>query len=90
MSFKDEVNSTPDAVVRRPCVTCLDLVIERRVELAEIPAPTGLQAARHERVRKWWLEDGEWIDTSQLGTGLRCAAAAITGWERGAREGGGA
>jgi acetylornithine deacetylase/succinyl-diaminopimelate desuccinylase-like protein len=32
----------------------------------------------------------EWIDTSQLGTGLRCAAATITGWERGAGEGGGA
>jgi acetylornithine deacetylase/succinyl-diaminopimelate desuccinylase-like protein len=32
----------------------------------------------------------EWIDTSQLGTGLRCAADTITGWERGAREGGGA
>jgi acetylornithine deacetylase/succinyl-diaminopimelate desuccinylase-like protein len=33
---------------------------------------------------------GEWIDTSQLGTGLRCAAATVTGWERGALEGGGA
>jgi hypothetical protein len=33
---------------------------------------------------------GEGIDTAMLGTGLRCAAATITGWERGAQEGGGA
>jgi acetylornithine deacetylase/succinyl-diaminopimelate desuccinylase-like protein len=129
-----------------------DEVVRRTIELAQIPAPTGLEAARQERVRTWWLEDGwpdvhadevgnvwaraaagalraagqqavftgastdanaahaagipaaaigvttgggehtpgEWIETSQLGTGLRCAAATITGWERGALEGGGA
>jgi tripeptide aminopeptidase len=38
-----------------------DEVVRRTVELAEIPAPTGLEAARHERVRTWWLEDG-WAD----------------------------
>jgi tripeptide aminopeptidase len=42
-------------------VTSRDLVIGRTVELAEIPAPTGLEAARQERVRTWWLEDG-WTD----------------------------
>jgi hypothetical protein len=52
-----------------------DDVVRRTVELAEI---------RGEHT------PDEWIDTSQLGTGLRCAAATITGWERGAREGGGA
>ena len=62
-------------------VTSPTEVVRRTVELAQIPAPTGLVGARHERVRTWWLEDG---------TGLRCAAATITGWERGAREGGGA
>ena len=74
-----------------------DEVVRRTVELAEIPAPTGLEAARRDRVRSWWLDTGagehtpdEWIDTSQLGTGLRCSAATITGWERGAWEGDGA
>jgi tripeptide aminopeptidase len=44
-----------------PCVTPPDEVVRRTVELAEIPAPTGLEAARQERVRTWWLEDG-WAD----------------------------
>jgi tripeptide aminopeptidase len=42
-------------------ITAGDDVIRRTVELAEIPAPTGLEGARQERVRTWWLEDG-WTD----------------------------
>jgi acetylornithine deacetylase/succinyl-diaminopimelate desuccinylase-like protein len=38
-----------------------DEVVRRTVELAEIPAPTGLEDARRDRVRSWWLEDG-WAD----------------------------
>jgi hypothetical protein len=80
--------------VKDPLRTFRDLVIERTVELAEIPAPTGLEAARQERVRTWWLEDG-WADVhddevANLGLGLKCAAATITGWERAAWEGDGA
>jgi tripeptide aminopeptidase len=36
-------------------------VLERTVELAEIPAPTGHEDARRERVRSWWQQDG-WAD----------------------------
>jgi acetylornithine deacetylase/succinyl-diaminopimelate desuccinylase-like protein len=36
-------------------------VIRRTVKLAEIPAPTGREDARRERVRSWWLRDG-WTD----------------------------
>ena len=36
-------------------------VIRRTVELAEIPAPTGEEDARRERVMSWWQEDG-WAD----------------------------
>jgi len=38
-------------------------VISRTVELAEIPAPTGLQDARRDLVRSWWQRDG-WADVS--------------------------
>jgi tripeptide aminopeptidase len=37
------------------------VVLRRTVELAEIPAPTGGEEARRERVRWWWLRDG-WAD----------------------------
>jgi hypothetical protein len=47
--------------LKDPSVTSRDEVVRRTVELAEIPAPTGLEAARQERVRTWWLEDG-WAD----------------------------
>ncbi len=36
-------------------------VIRRTVELAEIPAPTGQEDARRERVTSWWQQDG-WPD----------------------------
>lgn len=36
-------------------------VVRRTVELAEIPAPTGQEDARRERVTSWWQEDG-WAD----------------------------
>jgi tripeptide aminopeptidase len=36
-------------------------VLDRTVELAEIPAPTGQEAARRDRVRSWWRRDG-WAD----------------------------
>jgi tripeptide aminopeptidase len=36
-------------------------VIRRTVKLAEIPAPTGHEDTRRERVRSWWLRDG-WTD----------------------------
>jgi len=42
-------------------ITLSDVVVRRTVELAEIPAPTGLEDARRERVLTWWLEDG-WAD----------------------------
>jgi tripeptide aminopeptidase len=38
-----------------------DVVLRRTVELAEIPAPTGREDARRERVRSWWTQDG-WPD----------------------------
>jgi tripeptide aminopeptidase len=53
--------SNPDVVARRSYLTPPDEVVRRTVELAEVPAPTGLEAARHERVRTWWLDDG-WAD----------------------------
>jgi hypothetical protein len=37
------------------------VVLGRTVELAEIPAPTGGEDARRERVRSWWRRDG-WAD----------------------------
>jgi hypothetical protein len=86
MTSKDEFRTPPELVVRRT------------VELAEIPAPTGLEAARQERVRTWWLEDG-WADVhadevgnlwARVRPGEGRAAATITGWERGAWEGDGA
>jgi tripeptide aminopeptidase len=48
-------------------VSC-DVVLRRTVELAEIPAPTGLEDARRERAATWWLEDG-WDDvrTDEVG-----------------------
>jgi tripeptide aminopeptidase len=36
-------------------------VIRRTVKLTEIPAPTGHEGMRRERVRSWWLRDG-WTD----------------------------
>ena len=38
-----------------------ETVLRRTVELAEIPAPTGQEGARRERVRSWWQRDG-WED----------------------------
>ena len=38
-----------------------EAVLRRTVELAEIPAPTGQEGARRERVRSWWQQDG-WDD----------------------------
>jgi len=39
-------------------VTLSSGVIRRTITLAEIPAPTGREDARRERLRSWWLEDG--------------------------------
>jgi acetylornithine deacetylase/succinyl-diaminopimelate desuccinylase-like protein len=36
----------------------VDTVVERTVELARIPAPTGAEAARAVVVRRWWIADG--------------------------------
>lgn len=33
-------------------------VIQRTIELAQIPAPTGAEQARADLVRRWWAEDG--------------------------------
>jgi tripeptide aminopeptidase len=41
--------------------TLSSAVIRRTVKLAEIPAPTGHEDTRRERVRSWWLRDG-WTD----------------------------
>ncbi len=38
-----------------------EAVLRRTVELAEIPAPTGQEGARRERVRSWWQQD-RWDD----------------------------
>ncbi len=35
-----------------------DLVVERTIELTEIPAPTGEEADRARQVARWWDEDG--------------------------------
>jgi tripeptide aminopeptidase len=43
-------------------------VVRRTVELAEIPAPTGQEDARRERVTSWWQEDG-WADVHADGAG---------------------
>jgi tripeptide aminopeptidase len=53
---------------QEPSITARDAVIRRTVELAEIPAPTGLEDARRDRTRSWWLEDG-WADvgTDEVG-----------------------
>jgi tripeptide aminopeptidase len=37
------------------------VVLRRTIQLAEIPAPTGREDARRERLRSWWLRDG-WTD----------------------------
>jgi tripeptide aminopeptidase len=42
-------------------VTLSSAVIRRTIKLAEIPAPTGGEDARRERLRSWWLQDG-WTD----------------------------
>ena len=41
--------------------TLSSAVIRRTVKLAEIPAPTGHEDTRRERVRSWWRQDG-WTD----------------------------
>jgi tripeptide aminopeptidase len=35
-----------------------EVVVQRTIELSEIPAPTGEEADRAECVRRWWNEDG--------------------------------
>ena len=60
-----------------PSITVSDALVRRTVELAEIPAPTGLEDARRGQEHT----PGEWIGTPQLGTGLRCAVDTITSWE---------
>jgi hypothetical protein len=112
MTSKDRFIPNPDVVVRQPFRTPPELVVRRTVELAEIPAPTGLEAAATFTAASTDANAAhaagvpaiaigvttgagehtldEWIDTSQLGTGLGCAAATITAWERGAWEGEGA
>jgi tripeptide aminopeptidase len=35
-----------------------ELVIQRTIELCEIPAPTGEEAERAQRIRRWWNDDG--------------------------------
>lgn len=48
--------------------TLSTVVLQRTVKLAEIPAPTGREDARRERLRSWWLRDG-WADvrTDEVG-----------------------
>ena len=48
--------------------TLSGVVLRRTIELAEIPAPTGREEARRERLRSWWRQDG-WTDvrTDQAG-----------------------
>jgi tripeptide aminopeptidase len=41
--------------------TLSSVVLRRTIELAEIPAPTGREDARRDRLRSWWLQDG-WTD----------------------------
>ncbi len=37
---------------------CVAEVIERTIELAQIPSPTGAESARAARVAEWWSADG--------------------------------
>jgi hypothetical protein len=100
MTFKHPFLSIPGAVARRPFVTSPDEVVRRTLEdgWADVRAdevgslwarvrpgegPAAVICAHLDAV----FDD---IETAQPGTGLRCAAATITGWERGAQEGGGA
>jgi tripeptide aminopeptidase len=46
----------------RPQASALsNAVVRRTVKLTEIPAPTGHEGTRRERVRSWWQRDG-WTD----------------------------
>ena len=36
----------------------VDVVVQRTIELAKVPAPTGAEAERAELVRCWWADDG--------------------------------
>jgi acetylornithine deacetylase/succinyl-diaminopimelate desuccinylase-like protein len=45
-----------------------DQVLERTIEIAAIPAPTGSEAARADIVAGWWRSDG-WRDVRTDGTG---------------------
>ena len=38
--------------------TLADAVLQRTIELAEVPAPTGFEGNRAALVRSWWSEDG--------------------------------
>ena len=37
---------------------CMAQVVDRTIELAQIPAPTGAESARAARVSEWWSADG--------------------------------
>lgn len=56
------------AALREASHGLVGAVVRRTVELAEIPAPTGQEDARRERVTSWWQEDG-WADVHADGAG---------------------
>jgi len=65
-------------------------VLGRTVELARIPAPTGAEGARAERVSQWWRRDGlsprtEWIETAPVAAGLAALAGTIELIRKGGR-----
>jgi tripeptide aminopeptidase len=55
-----------------------DAVLHRTIELAEIPAPTGREAQRRERVLRWWHQDG-WagVRTDEAGNLWACIRPGV-------------
>jgi tripeptide aminopeptidase len=55
----------------------VETVIERTVELASVPAPTGSEAARAAVVRSWWETDGYRVEPDAAGNVWGCARAGL-------------
>jgi tripeptide aminopeptidase len=56
-----------------PPRSLVETVIERTVQLASVPAPTGGEAARAAVVRSWWEIDGHRVETDDAGNVWGCA-----------------
>lgn len=52
----------------------IDTVIQRTIDLAHMPAPTGAEQARATVVRNWWIEDGHRdVRDDEVGNVWACA-----------------